>query len=447
MPPVGWIGSSSRRRIAPSRSGGSIAARFSATVAPVTVSASPCSSPASSSARMTTGTPPTRSTALITCAPNGLTSARCGTRSPTRVKSSRSSGTPASWAIASRCSTAFVDPPKAMTTAMAFSNASRVRICRAVIPFSSIADDRLAGCAGDAVAAPVDRGWARRAGQRHAQRLGRARHRVRGVHAAAGALARADRALDGVDLLAGDQAARAGPDRLERVGDVHLPLAHVPGQDRPGVDEHRREVQARRGHEHAGQALVAAGEQHGAVEPLGLHDGLHRVGDDLAADQREVHPDVAHRDAVGHRDRAELHRVAARPVHALLGRLREALQRQVARGDLVPGRGDADLRLGEVLVAHADRAEHPARGGALESVGDLAGAGLEVVRGGVCVIGGLLRCASADSLPVRASRYLRQPECALPTRRGIRRSGRPTCRLALDGGVARRGGDSRVRGR
>ncbi len=33
-----------------------------------------------------------------------------------------------------RCSTALVDPPKAMTTEIAFSNASRVMICRAVMP-------------------------------------------------------------------------------------------------------------------------------------------------------------------------------------------------------------------------------------------------------------------------------------------------------------------------
>jgi hypothetical protein len=37
---------------------------------------------------------------------------------------------PASWAMASRCSTALVEPPSAMTTAMAFSNASLVRIWR-----------------------------------------------------------------------------------------------------------------------------------------------------------------------------------------------------------------------------------------------------------------------------------------------------------------------------
>ncbi len=45
--------------------------------------------------------------------------------------------TSASWAMARRCSTALVEPPKAMTTAMAFSNASLVMICRAVIPCRS----------------------------------------------------------------------------------------------------------------------------------------------------------------------------------------------------------------------------------------------------------------------------------------------------------------------
>ena len=41
-----------------------------------------------------------------------------------------SSGTPASRAMASRCSTALVDPPVAATPAMAFSNAFRVTMSR-----------------------------------------------------------------------------------------------------------------------------------------------------------------------------------------------------------------------------------------------------------------------------------------------------------------------------
>ena len=302
-------------------------------------------------------------------------------RSPTRLKSSRSSGTSASCAIASRCSTALVDPPKAITTAIAFSNASRVRICRAVMPFSIMVT----------TASPEARAIPSR---RRSTAGGRAEPGS-AMPSASAALAIVLAVYIPPQAPSPGQIARsiastssrvisprsAGADRLEGVGDVHLPVADVPGQDRAGVDEHRSQVQPGGGHQHPGQALVAAGEQHGAVEAFGLHDRLHRVGDDLAADQRVVHADVAHRDAVGDRDRAELHRVAARPVHALLRRLREPLQRQVARGDLVPARRDADLRLGEVLVAHPDRAQHAAGGGPLEAVGDVAAAGFEIVMG------------------------------------------------------------------
>ena len=81
-----------------------------------------------------------------------------------------------------------------------------------------------------------------------------------------------------------------------------------------------------------GQRLVAAGEQHRAVEPLGHHHRLDRVGDHLAGDQREVHALVAHRDAVGDRDGAELERVAAGRVHAVLDRLREPVRATGCRG-------------------------------------------------------------------------------------------------------------------
>ncbi len=96
MPPVGWIGLVIARSTLPSGSGGAMCARFSAIVWPVTVRQSPCIRPASSSAFMITGTPPMWSTSNITCLPNGLTSARCGTLAPIRVKSSSVSFTLAS---------------------------------------------------------------------------------------------------------------------------------------------------------------------------------------------------------------------------------------------------------------------------------------------------------------------------------------------------------------
>ena len=96
--------------------------------------------------------------------------------------------------------------------------------------------------------------------------------------------------------------------------------AHVdlPGHDRAGVEEDAGQVEPRGGHEHPGQRLVAPGEEHRTVETLGHHHGLDRVSDDLAADEREVHALVAHRDAVGDRDGAELEGEATARVHAVL---------------------------------------------------------------------------------------------------------------------------------
>ena len=69
--------------------------------------------------------------------PSGLMSATWATRRPTRLKSSSSSSTRASLAMASRWRTALVDPPRALTTAMAFSKAALVRIWRGRMPAST----------------------------------------------------------------------------------------------------------------------------------------------------------------------------------------------------------------------------------------------------------------------------------------------------------------------
>ena len=72
----------------------------------------------------------------MTNLPAGRTSTRCGTRRDMASKSSSCRSTPASRAMASRCSTAFVEPASAMVTAMAFSNAWRVMMSRGRGPSS-----------------------------------------------------------------------------------------------------------------------------------------------------------------------------------------------------------------------------------------------------------------------------------------------------------------------
>ena len=79
---------------------------------------------------MTWGIPPAPCRSVATYRPEGLRSHSTGTRARMVSKSSRARGTPAAWAIASRCRTALVDPPVAMTTAIAFSKAARVKTWR-----------------------------------------------------------------------------------------------------------------------------------------------------------------------------------------------------------------------------------------------------------------------------------------------------------------------------
>ncbi len=91
-----------------------------------------------------------------------------------------------------------------------------------------------------------------------------------------------------------------------------------------------------------------------------------------------MHAFVAHRDAVGDGDGAELHGEPAASVDAFLGALGQPVQGEVAGSDFVPGARDADLGLGEVIVPHADRPEHSAGGRRVDSVGDDPAAGLDI---------------------------------------------------------------------
>src|SRR3954453_22420996 len=95
-----------------------------------------------------------------------------------------------------------------------------------------------------------------------------------------------------------------------------------------------------------------------------------------------MHALVSHRDAVRHRDRAELERDRAGRPHAVLRPLGQPVEGQVARGDLVPGRGHPDLRLVPVVVGQADGAEHRACGRAFHAIGDVPAAWLAVNHGG-----------------------------------------------------------------
>ena len=149
--------------------------------------------------------------------------------------------------------------------------------------------------------------------QRQAQRLGEAVHRIGREHARAGSASRTGRPLHlgqvGVGHLVVhrhhhgvDQIQLAEFDFLRLgVGQAHLARFH--GATR---NKHHRNVQAHRGHQHAGRDLVAIGNAHQRIGAMGIGHELHRVGNEIAAGQRIEHAIVAHGNAIVHRNGVEL---------------------------------------------------------------------------------------------------------------------------------------------
>jgi hypothetical protein len=98
----------------------------SGSVLPVTFVVLPSSQPPSIIRFASRRDPPAACMSTAVNLPDGLRSASTGTPRLSRSKSSRTSGTPASWAMASRCSTALVEPPVAATDRIALANACGV---------------------------------------------------------------------------------------------------------------------------------------------------------------------------------------------------------------------------------------------------------------------------------------------------------------------------------
>ena len=166
---------------------------------------------------------------------------------------------------ASRCSTALVEPPVATTPAMAFSNASRVRMSRGRTPRCSRSIDQRAG----ALRRP--RPWLEHAPGRWRCRTARCRGTRSAIaivlavnwppQAPAPGQAWSSRSRSSrVAHLAG----RVRADRLEHVLDRDVVALERARRDRAAVEHDAREVQPRQRHQRAGDRLVAAAQHHHA---------------------------------------------------------------------------------------------------------------------------------------------------------------------------------------
>src|SRR5207302_9547517 len=142
-----------------------------------------------------------------------------------------------------------------------------------------------------------------------------------------------------------------------------LPPAPGAGHDRAAVQQDRRPVDADHRHRRCWDRLVTRAEADERVEHVTTSYELDRVRDDLAADERCLHPLAAHGYAIRDGDRVELHRVGAGTSNARLQWNRQLAEPKVAGHGFGPAVGDADKWFLDVLGAQADRAKKGASTG------------------------------------------------------------------------------------
>ena len=258
-----------------------------------------------------------------------------------RSKSSSRSSTSASRAMASRCRTALVDPPTRhhdgdrVLERLAGDDAGA-----RVMPSLEQPDHGLAGAARELVAARVGA----RCGRRLPAAPGRSPRPRTAIVLAVNMPAHEPSDGQAARSMASSSAssicaAAAGADRLEDVLDRDVATVVVAGQDRAAVEEHgwrrragpppspcraatcrsRRRSPCRRSR----SACITVSTESAMTSRL---------------DQRRAHALVAHRDAVGDRDRVNSIGIAAGVADAELGLLGQPVERQVAGRDLVPRR-------------------------------------------------------------------------------------------------------------
>ncbi len=321
------------------------------------VGTEPSTRPASSSRLSTACTPPARCRSSMCCGPEGASLTMLGVRSAISLKVSRLSSTPASLAMASRCSTVLVEQPRAASTVRALRRLALVMNLRAVQSLRTTSTAAGAGLPGEGQTGRVHGRDGGVAGKGEAQGLHDAAHRVGGEQAGAGAAGGAHRVFELAELVGGDLAVEVLAQALEDLREADLLALVVAGQHGAAGDQNHGDVQPGRGHDHAGHDLVAVGDEHQAVHPCALAMISTESAMTSRRHQGVVHALVVHGQAVADADDVELQRDATALVHAVLDLLGDGVEVHMPRDQLVVRVGDADERAVGVAAADAESAQ------------------------------------------------------------------------------------------
>ena len=231
-------------------------------------------------------------------------------------------------------------------------------------------DNQMPGLDEEAPAVGMRRQRRAIAGQRQAERLGQAVHRIGCEHTRARAAGRTGRALDDGDIFVADLVVGGGNHGIDQVERDLLAMQHdLAGFHRTAGDEDRGDVETQRRHQHTWGDLVAIRDTDHRVSAMSVDHVFDAVGDQFARRQRIEHTVMAHGDAVIDRDRVELLGDPARSLDLARDELAEVLEVDVARHELGEGVDHGDNRLAEIGILHACGAPEPAGAGHVAAMG------------------------------------------------------------------------------
>ena len=134
-------------------------------------------------------------------------------------------------------------------------------------------------------------------------------------------------------------------------------------------NKNRRDIDAHRGHQHAGGDLVAIRDAHHGVGAVGVDHVLDRIGDEIARWQRVEHPVVAHGDAVIDGDGIELLGYPACCLDLARDELSQLHEVHVSRHKLREGVDHGNDRFFEIAVFHAGGTPQRARSSHVAALG------------------------------------------------------------------------------
>lgn len=203
-----------------------------------------------------------------------------------------------------------------------------------------------------------------RTGKGHTHGFDDGSHGVGSVHTTTSTTTGAGVLDDVLALILVDLASDELAVSLESRDDVESLVSHLAtsSSDGTSVDHDCGSVDSSHGHDDTGHILVATRERDVGVVPLAAHDGLDRVGDDVARLQRVAHTGGTVGHAVTDTNGVELHTLESSSLNTLVNLVTEVHQVHVAGVTRVPDRRNTDLGLVHILVGEASGVQHGLRG-------------------------------------------------------------------------------------